>query len=127
MVYVFVIVVVNVTIVENMHLTMGARNGAFYGPKGNLMAFDPSTSMQGPNSLLIKMVIFDKVLKDKKLGLLWVFYGQKDIYNRKIDHSDGRQVIRGAIAYLGNKFRSGSTASFHSRKGQKTLLFKRTN
>jgi len=36
-------------IAENMHLKMGARNASFFDAKGNLISFDPSTSMHGPS------------------------------------------------------------------------------
>jgi len=88
---------------DNMGLRWNGVEGHFYDSKGNLTAFDPSTTALGPGALVINRDALLGFLKKNGYGILWTIFGEKNIFGGKPDDWKGRLELSGAYRIHRNR------------------------
>lgn len=64
-------------LVDEMGLTWRGREGCWYDTSGQLVAFDPSVNVKGPQVLLANKSSLLRFLNDQQLRLFWTVVGEK--------------------------------------------------
>lgn len=89
-------------IADGMSLSWKGKEGHYFDPSGELVAFDPSVTSKGPSALLLRKDKFLKFLRESKCEIVWTVIGEKSDYNygsHGSDHS-GRLSVNGAYRIL---------------------------
>jgi hypothetical protein len=66
-------------IFEKMNLSWNGSEGKYFSQEGDLVAFDPSTHENGPQSLLIEEKVFSEFLEKENCALVWTITGEKGV------------------------------------------------
>lgn len=85
-----------------MSLSWKGRDGHYFDPSGELVAFDPTVTSKGPGALLLQKGKLLKFLRESKCEIVWTVIGEKSDYNygsHGSDHS-GRLSVSGAYRIL---------------------------
>lgn len=87
-------------VIEGMNLKPTNNDGEFVDDDGNIVAFDPSVNLPGPNATLVNKELLTKFLADNGYEIVWTVLGEKTIMGGDFDHKDwkGRLEISGAYA-----------------------------
>jgi hypothetical protein len=73
---------------RRMQLKWGRRRFEFLGPKGNLLAFDPSVVAGGPSALVIDQDALLKFVTGSGFALVWLLIGEKLLLSDEPDYRD---------------------------------------
>lgn len=86
-------------ITEKMALSWNGCEGKFFGKNNEMIAFDPSTDEEGPQSLLIDEKAFSDFLEKEDCALVWTLTGEKGVIGDKVLQSkfQGTMEISGFL------------------------------
>ncbi len=103
-------------LVEKMGLHWNGVDGSFYNRSGNLIAFDPSTRINGPSMLLVHRDEFLSFLADQKYAVLWTLVGRKRWTGGGFGsrESKGDTVINGAYRLIKGQVTGDLRTEFRS-------------
>lgn len=101
---------------EEMQLRPGAKDGTFVEKGGEVVAFDPSVSADGPSTLLFEELELQKFLDQKQYSLVWTILGAKETCIGAFNpgHSTGELQINGVIAFDSGTVRGSLSAHFQT-------------
>ena len=95
----------NELIVKGMGLSWNGIAGQYFNKTGELIAFDPSISTNGPSALVIKKDAFLDFIKTSNYDIFWTISGEKQILAPLFSQNDykGKLLINGSYQISKNK------------------------
>ena len=81
--------------IEQLKLKWEGRNAEFVDTEGKLVAYDPTATEEGPESLLFREDLLKRYLKDNELTLCWLVRGERRVlYSDVFDIADNAPLWR---------------------------------
>jgi len=116
----FSIIMPNQFIVKQMGLEWKGYEGKFFDKTGTLIAFDPSVSEKGLQTLLIRKEAFVSFLNKNEYGVLWTVSGEKQLIGGRFGPQGwkGKLEINGAYRWSSNQFEGQITPCFETPQEQ---------
>lgn len=84
-------------IFEGLNLDLKKLDGNYYDNEDNLIAFDPSISEEGPDSLLIDKDKLLEFLEKNDYDIFWTVVAEKGIESKRIDYSGSYYLDNGIL------------------------------